>query len=101
MSPDTVLCSDSAGVYKAAAKSMNIVLRQIPRGSRKLGPYHIQNVNALRSRIKNWFHTFRGVASKNLSAYLAWFRFFDHPAVAGDSRQFLLDAFGLPPAEAI
>jgi hypothetical protein len=101
MSPDTVLCSDSAGVYKAAAKSMNIVLRQIPRGSRKLGPYHIQNVNALRSRIKNWFHTFRGVASKKLSAYLAWFRFFDHPAVAGDSRQFLLDAFGLPPAEAI
>jgi hypothetical protein len=60
-----------------------------------------RNVNALHSRIKNWFHTFRGVASKNLSAYLAWFRFFDHPAVAGDSRQFLLDAFGLPLAEAI
>ena len=101
MSPDTVLCSDSASAYKAAAKSMNILLRQIPRGSHKLGPYHIQNVNALHSRIKNWFHTFRGVASKNLSAYLAWFRFFDHPAVAGDSRQFLLDAFGRPLADAI
>ena len=40
-------------------------------------------------------------ASKNLSAYLAWFRFFDQAAVTGNSRQFLLDAFGVPLAEAI
>ncbi len=72
MRPDTVLCSDSASAYKTAAKSMGVVLRQVPRGSHKLGPYHIQNVNALHSRIKGWLRPFRGVATKNLPAYLAW-----------------------------
>jgi transposase-like protein len=96
MRPDTVLCSDSASSYKTAAKSMGVVLRQIPRGSHKLGPYHIQNVNALHSRIKGWLRPFRGVATKNLPAYLAWFRFFDQSLGAAKPRRLLLDAFGVP-----
>jgi hypothetical protein len=43
---DAVLCSDSASAYKTAAHSLRILVRQIPRGSPKLGPYHIQNANA-------------------------------------------------------
>jgi transposase-like protein len=101
MRPDTVLCSDSASAYKTAAKSMGVLLRQIPRGSHKLGPYHIQNVNALHSRIKGWMRPFRGVATKNLPAYLAWFRFFDQALGVVKPRQLLLDAFGVPTTNTI
>jgi len=92
--PDTVLCSDSAGSYKTAAKDLGIVNRQIPRGSHKLGPYHIQNANALHSRFKGRMRVFRGVATKNLAQYLGWVRFFDRLPDGGAER-FLLDALGV------
>ncbi|GIM29858.1 hypothetical protein CPJCM30710_25240 [Clostridium polyendosporum] len=37
--------------------------------------YHIQNVNAFHSRLKDWLERFKGVASKYLDNYLAWFNF--------------------------
>ena len=89
---DTVLCSDSSSVYTTLPKTLGIVLRQIPSGTHSLGPYHINNVNALHSRIKGWMRPFRGVATKYLPAYLAWFRFFDQHASREASLQFLLDA---------
>lgn len=91
IAPDTVLCSDSALAYKPAGKRLGVTLRQIPTGSRKLGPYHIQNVNALHSRIKGWFYPFKGVATKNLGSYLAWFRYFDEKDAGNSSNQFLRD----------
>jgi hypothetical protein len=94
--PDAVLCSDSASAYKTAGKALGSVVRQIPRGTHKLGPYHIQNVNALHSRIKAGLRPFRGVATKNLHRYLGWFRFFDRGASAITPRQLLLDAIGVP-----
>lgn len=90
---DAVLCTDSAGTYKTAARSLGIHIRQIPRGSHKLGPYHIQNANALHSRIKGRLRPFKGVATKYLSGYLAWARFFDRDDGAAAGRAFLLDAF--------
>ncbi|MBU9172897.1 IS1595 family transposase [Burkholderia gladioli] len=96
LKPDAVLVSDSASAYKTAAKALGIVVRQIPRGTHKLGPYHIQNVNALHSRIKEGLRPFRGVATKNLPVYLAWFRFFDRTAGAAKPQQLLLDAIGVP-----
>lgn len=93
---DTVLVSDSASAYKTAAKALGIVVRQIPRGTHKLRPYHIQNVNALHSRIKEGLRPFRGVATKNLPVYLAWFRFFDRTAGAARPQHLLLDAIGVP-----
>lgn len=89
---DTVLCADTAGVYKAAGATLGVTLRLIPSGSRKLGPYHIQNVNALHQRIKDWFRPFKGVATKNLSSYLAWFRFFDEAPGARTSADLLRTA---------
>ncbi|VAY89707.1 conserved hypothetical protein [mine drainage metagenome] len=88
---DSVLCADTAGVYKAAGATLGVTLRLIPSGSRKLGPYHIQNVNALHQRIKDWFRPFRGVATKNLASYLAWFRFFDEAPGAKTSTDLLRD----------
>jgi len=92
--PDTVLCSDSAGSYKTAAKDLGIVVRQIPKGSHKLGPFHIQNANALHSRFKRRMSVFRGVATKHLAPYLGWVRFFDRP-LDGGAERFLLDAIGV------
>lgn len=37
------------------------------------GLYHIQNVNGLHSRLKQWINRFKGVATKYLDNYLAWF----------------------------
>lgn len=96
LTKDTVLVSDSASSYKTAAKSLGIVIRQIPRGTHKLGPYHIQNVNALHSRLKSWFKPFKGVATKHLPVYLAWFRFYDESGWTRAPGDFLKDAISRP-----
>lgn len=93
---DAVLVTDSSSTYLAVGKALGVTVRQIPRGSHKLGPYHIQNVNALHSRIRYGLSRFRGVATKNLPAYLAWFRFFDRKARRDDPQMLLLDAIGVP-----
>jgi hypothetical protein len=38
------------------------------------GPFHIQNVNAYDSRLKNWMVPFHGVATRYLTHYLGWRR---------------------------
>ncbi len=41
------------------------------------GLYHIQNVNGLHSRLKQFINRFKGVATKYLDNYLARFLFVD------------------------
>ena len=36
--------------------------------------FHINNVNAYHSRLKQWLRPFHGVATKNLPNYLGWRR---------------------------
>jgi len=36
--------------------------------------YHVQNVNAYTSRLKEWMHRFHGMATKHLHSYLGWRR---------------------------
>ncbi|TXT35974.1 MAG: transposase [Comamonadaceae bacterium] len=38
------------------------------------GAFHIQNVNAYDSRLKQWMKRFHGVATKYLENYLGWRR---------------------------
>src|SRR5665213_462223 len=52
LADDIVLCTDAGGIYRPTSALLGITVRQIPAGSHKLGPYHIQNVNALHSRLK-------------------------------------------------
>jgi hypothetical protein len=47
------------------------------------GVYHIQNVNAYDSRLKNWIRRFHGVATKYLDSYLGWFRTLDRSTTSG------------------
>jgi len=42
-------------------------------GERVRGELHIQTVNSLHSRLKNFLRRRRGVATKYLDSYLRWF----------------------------
>lgn len=58
--------------------------------------YHIQNVNGLHSRLKQWINRFKGVATKYLDNYLAWFLFVDSHSNENKKhniKEFLLSSF--------
>lgn len=77
---DTILCTDGSSVLAAAVKEVGVTHRpvNVSAGQRVLsGVYHIQNVNAYDSRLKNWIRRFHGVATKYLDSYLGWFRTLD------------------------
>ncbi|REL28563.1 IS1595 family transposase [Thalassotalea euphylliae] len=77
---DSVLCSDGFRSYRVMAKQLNIAHKEInfSKGIRVVEKvFHIQNVNAYHGRLHNWMKRFHGVATKYLSNYLAWDRFFE------------------------
>lgn len=83
---DTILCTDGSSVLAAAAKEIGVTHRpvNVSAGRRVIaGVYHIQNVNAFDSRLKNWIRRFHGVATKYLDSYLGWFRTLDRPTSTG------------------
>ncbi|MBK9327425.1 MAG: IS1595 family transposase [Hydrogenophilales bacterium] len=83
---DTILCTDGSSVLAAAAKEIGVTHRpvNVKAGQRVIaGVYHIQNVNAFDSRLKNWMRRFQGVATKYLDSYLGWFRTLDRSARIG------------------
>jgi hypothetical protein len=47
------------------------------------GVYHVQNVNAYDSRLKDWIRRFHGVATRYLDSYLGWFRAIDRTQGVG------------------
>ena len=71
----TILCSDGHNSYKALARQQNIEhhILNASKGERVKGDYHIQHINSLHSRMKNFFnYQLRGVATKYLQKYLNW-----------------------------
>lgn len=80
LTPNNVLVTDAWRAYKTYADERGIEHYRIKSDDGKhviKGLYHIQNVNGLHSRLKHWIHRFKGVASKYLDNYLAWFLFVD------------------------
>lgn len=78
--PDAVLVSDKAQAYKKFSKAHGVrhVRVAARRGERVLDQtFHIQNVNSLHSRFKEFVEEFRGPAKKYLRRYVAWFMFRD------------------------
>lgn len=74
---NSVLCSDGAWAYVNIAKSTNCDhKRLISSESRVIDKiYHIQTVNGAIAHFKGWVDgKMRGVATKYLPHYLAWFR---------------------------
>jgi hypothetical protein len=74
---DAILRTDGARVYQTVAREMGLTHRAInaQQGIRVIdGAFHIQNVNAYDSRLKQWMGRFHGVATKYLENYLGWRR---------------------------
>lgn len=73
---DAVLCSDGDGAYRLFARAQGMPHYRIDA---KQGPrviqaaFHIQTINSLHSRFKAFMRPFCGPATKNLTAYIAWF----------------------------
>ena len=76
---DAVLVSDGAKSYAAFAQEAKLahVELVVSQGERVRGVYHIQNVNAYTSRLKEWMRRFKGVATAYLDTYLGWHRLAD------------------------
>ncbi|MBK7464831.1 MAG: IS1595 family transposase [Betaproteobacteria bacterium] len=77
LAADVILCTDSEKALAAVAKEMGITHRPVnlAAGQRVVaGVYHVQNVNAYDSRLKEWMRRFHGVATRYLGNYLGWRR---------------------------
>lgn len=77
LAADVILCSDGEKALAAVAKEMGITHRPVnlAAGQRVVaGVYHVQNVNAYDSRLKQWMRRFHGVATRYLGNYLGWRR---------------------------
>ncbi len=99
LSPDNVLVTDAWRAYKTYAKEKGIERYRIKSNDGKhviKGLYHIQNVNSLHSRMKQWIDRFKGVVTKYLDNYLAWFLFIDsrsNESTKHNIKEFLLTSF--------
>jgi transposase-like protein len=75
---DTILCSDSHVSYKGFAIDNSIehhAIRADLKQYVKQKVYHVQHVNSIDSRLKNWIeYQFGGVSTKYLQKYLNWFK---------------------------
>lgn len=80
LNKDIILCTDGARAYVSIAKHAGVMHKavNIAAGIRVVdGVYHIQNVNAYDSRLKQWMEKFHGVATRYLKSYLGWHRMLD------------------------
>ena len=95
---DVILCTDGAKSLAAVAKEMGITHRPVnlAAGQRVVaGVYHVQNVNAYDSRLKEWMRRFHGVATRYLGNYLGWRRLIERHNREISSADFLRAALGV------
>ena len=95
LGPEVVLCSDSARAYGVLARSGGLHHEpvNIAAGERmRDGVFHIQNVNAYDSRLKEWMRGWHGVATRYLGSYLAWHRMDDRLGHTSTAQAILLNA---------
>jgi len=59
--------------------------------------FHINNVNAYHSRLKEWMHRFHGVATDKLPNYLSWRRTIEAFSNAATPEAWIRAAAGLGP----
>jgi Transposase and inactivated derivatives len=74
-----VLVSDGRDAYAAFAEKHGVLHIRLnaSQGERLYEGFHIQNVNAYMSRLKDWLRRFKGVATRHLASYLGWWRLLD------------------------
>ena len=74
ISHDSILVTDGSSSFNSFCSNSEVEHKVVvnKEGKRIQGPYHIQNINAYHSSLKNWMRRFNGVATKYLNNYLAW-----------------------------
>jgi len=90
----SVLCSDGSWSYVAIAKQKHCDHKRLINGKIRVidEVYHIQTVNGAIANFKGWVNgKMKGVATKYLSNYLAWFR---ESNAKLDKQQILVAAYG-------
>lgn len=98
LASDTVLCTDSGKALGAAAREIGITHRPVnlAAGIRVVHKvFHVQNVNAYDSRLKQWMARFHGVATHYLANYLGWRRMIDPTHGSLSPRAVLFAALGM------
>lgn len=98
LAPDVILCTDGEKALAAVAKEMGITHRPVnlAAGQRVVaGVYHVQNVNAYDSRLKEWMRRFHGVATRYLGNYLGWRRLIERHDREISSADILRAALGI------
>jgi transposase-like protein len=76
LSKDALLVTDGGKALARCATQMKVTHEalNLSAGERVRGELHIQTVNSLHSRLKDFLRLRRGVATKYLDAYLRWFQ---------------------------
>jgi transposase-like protein len=70
----SVLVADGSRAYNEFAKQNNFELIKLVNEHKK-GIYHINNVNNYHSLLKEFLRGFKGISTKYLTKYLAWYKF--------------------------
>jgi len=102
LASDAVLCTDGGRALGAAVREMGVAHRPVnlAAGIRVVaGVYHVQNVKAYGSRLKEWMRRFHGVATSHLANYLGWRRLIERTHNAPSARDVLLAALGMNPLQ--
>jgi len=91
---DALLCSDGARTFQFAARVIGLHHERLNTvaGERVREVFHIQNVNAYDSRLKEWMQRFHGVSTRYLPNYLTWRRMIERLGDDANPAAFVLDA---------
>jgi transposase-like protein len=95
LAPDSLLCSDASRAYGAIARDAGLHHEplNIAAGERvRERVFHLQNVNAYDSRLKQWMRQFNGVATRYLDSYLGWRRMIERLDATISPQAILLNA---------
>ena len=73
--PDALLVTDGAPFFPPAARSIGVTHQPLDQkaGERRRGDLHLNTVNSRHERLKTFLRGRRGVATKYLDSYLAWY----------------------------
>lgn len=95
LDPAALLCTDASRAYGRIARQAGIHHEplNVAAGERvRQRVFHIQNVNAYHSRLKQWMRRFNGVATQYLGSYLGWRRLIERLDTAITPHAILLNA---------
>jgi hypothetical protein len=100
VTPANEFCCDGGTAIVAFARRAGIPTHILPMPGKpnpQAPDFHINNVNAYHSRLKEWLRRFHGVATKNLANYLGWRRTLEALGQQAMPDDLILGAIGLGP----